>query len=203
MRSCRRARRSVPGFPPQKSASLAQQDRIDDQQDFIRQPMFEERRGQCGAAREDEVRAVLRLDAANALDDVRSEALERSPCKAFRTVGRDIFLCRIEAVRHRAARRLGPETRPDVVGAAAKQQIEALSIRGEDGVPASGGPIGRGPVAVGKPPSSAECWITPSSEMCSMILSFLIGVSVLGFRLPNVSIQQAAKVVRWDAWMFL
>jgi len=31
------------------------------------------------------VRAVLRLDAANALDDVRSEALGRPPCKTFRT----------------------------------------------------------------------------------------------------------------------
>src|ERR1700733_2568690 len=39
----------------------------------------------------DKVRAVLRLDAANALDDVRPNALERSPFKTFRTVGRNIF----------------------------------------------------------------------------------------------------------------
>src|SRR2546425_968519 len=66
--------------------------------------MFEQRRCQRGATREDKVPAVLRLDAANALDDVRSKALERTPCKTFRTVCRDVFRCRIEAVRHRTAR---------------------------------------------------------------------------------------------------
>jgi hypothetical protein len=118
--------------------------------------------------------AVLRLDAANVLDDVRSKALERAPFKTFRTVGRDIFCCRIEAVRQRAAWRLWPEARPDIVGATAKQQIEALAIRSEDCISASGGPIGRGPVAVGEIAVITECWITPSSEMCSMILNFLI-----------------------------
>src|SRR5438128_4634385 len=112
--------------------------------------MFEDCRCQRGATPEDKVRAVLRLDAANALDDVRSKALERAPFKTFRTVGSDKFCCRIEAVRHRTARRLWPEARPDIVGATAKQQIEALAIRGEDCISASGGPIGRGPVAVGE-----------------------------------------------------
>src|SRR4051812_25222420 len=112
--------------------------------------MFEQYRCKRGATPEDKVRAVLRLDAANALDDVRSKALERAPFETFRTVGSDIFFCRIEAVRHRAARRLWPEARPDVVGATAKQQIEALALRGEDCIPASGSPIGRGPVAVGE-----------------------------------------------------
>src|SRR5258705_4030441 len=112
--------------------------------------MFEQRRCQRGASPEDKVPAVLRLDAANALDDVRSEALERSPFKTFRTVGSDIFRCCIEAVRHRTARRLWPEARPDIVGATAKQQIEALALRGDDCISASGGPIGRGPVAVGE-----------------------------------------------------
>src|SRR5882762_1211148 len=112
--------------------------------------MFEQRRCQCGATPEDKVWAVLRLDAANAFDEVRSKALERAPFKTFRTVGSDEFFCRIEAVRHRTARRLWPEARPDIVGATAKQQIEALAIRGEHCVPASGGPIRRGPVAVGK-----------------------------------------------------
>src|SRR5882762_5726756 len=111
--------------------------------------MFEHRRCQRGAAREDKVRAVLRLDAATALDDVRSKALERAPFKTFRTVSSDIFCCRIEAVRYWTARRLWPEARPDIVGATAKQQIEALALRGHDCLPASGGPIGRGPVAVG------------------------------------------------------
>src|SRR5271169_7165148 len=112
--------------------------------------MFEQRRCQRGATPEDKVRAVLRLDAAKALDDVRSKALERAPCKTFRTVGNDIFCCRIEAVRHRTARRLWPEARPHIVGATAKQQIEALAIRGEDCISASGGPIGRVPGAVGE-----------------------------------------------------
>src|SRR4029078_9893275 len=53
-------------------------------------------------------------------------------------------------VRHRTARRLWPEARPDIVGATAKQQIEAIALRGEDCLPASGTAIGRGPVAVGK-----------------------------------------------------
>src|SRR6267142_7043361 len=100
--------------------------------------MFEQRRCQRGATREDKVRAVLRLDAANALDDVRSKALERAPFKTLRTVGSDIFRCRIEAVRHRTARRLWPEARPDIVGATAKQQIAAPAIRREHCIPASG-----------------------------------------------------------------
>ena len=112
--------------------------------------MFEQRRCQRGTTREDKVPAVLRLDAANAFDDVRSKALERAPLKTFRTVGSDKFRCRIEPVRQRTARRLWPEARPDIVGATAKQQIEALAMRGEHCVPASGGPIGRGPVAVGE-----------------------------------------------------
>src|SRR5712691_13146753 len=112
--------------------------------------MFEQRRCQRGATPEDEVRAVLRLDAANALDDVRSKAFERAPFKTFRTVRSDIFCCRIETVRHRAARRLWPVARPDIVGATAKQQIEALALRGHDCLPTSGGPIGCGPVAVGE-----------------------------------------------------
>src|SRR5580658_4731374 len=80
--------------------------------------MFEQRRCQRGATREDKVRAVLRLDAANALGDVRSKALERAPFKTFRTVGSDIFCCRIEAVRHRTARRLWPRGRQSKSSAA-------------------------------------------------------------------------------------
>src|ERR1700739_952642 len=109
-----------------------------------------ERRCQRGATRKDKVRAVLRLDAANAVDDVQPKALERAPCKTFRTVGNDIFCCRIEAVRHRTARRLWPEAGPHIIGATTKQQIVALAILGEDCISASGGPIGRGPGAVGE-----------------------------------------------------
>jgi hypothetical protein len=137
---------SVAGSLRKDALPRAQQDWIDDQQDFIRKPMFEQRRCQRGATPKDKVRAVLRLDAANALDDVRPKALERGPFKTLRTVGSDIFFCRIEAVRHRTGRRLWPEARPDIVGATAKQQIEAPAIRSEDCISASGGPIGRGPV---------------------------------------------------------
>src|SRR5882724_8891028 len=112
--------------------------------------MFEQRRCQCGATPENQVWAVLRLDAANALDNVRAKALERAPFEAFRTMGRDIFPCRIKAVRHRAAWRLWPEPRPDIVGATAQQQIEARSLRCKQCVPAGGGSVGRGPVAVGE-----------------------------------------------------
>ncbi len=38
--------------------------------------MFEQRRCQCEATPEDKVPAGLRLDAANALDDVRSKTLD-------------------------------------------------------------------------------------------------------------------------------
>jgi hypothetical protein len=78
------------------------------------------------------------------------EALRRAPCQTLRTVGRDVLLRRVEAVRHRTARRLRPVARPDVVGATAEQQIEALALRGEDRLPTGGGPVGRGPVAVGE-----------------------------------------------------
>ena len=70
---------------------LAQQDWIDDQQDLIRKAVFEQRRCQRRTATEDQVRAVVRFDAANVLDDVRPKALERAPFKAFRPVGRNVF----------------------------------------------------------------------------------------------------------------
>ena len=46
------------------------------------------------------------LDAANALDDVRAKALERTPFKSVRPVSRDIFRGRIQVVRERTARGL-------------------------------------------------------------------------------------------------
>jgi hypothetical protein len=76
-----------------------QQNRRDDQHGFIRQPMFEQRRCQRGATGMDKARAVLRLDAANAFDEVRSNALEWAPFETLRTVGRDVLRCRIEPVR--------------------------------------------------------------------------------------------------------
>src|SRR4051794_4904953 len=106
--------------------------------------MFEQHRRQRRATREDKVRAVLRLNAANTLDDVRSKAFEWAPLQTFGTVGSDVFHRRIEAIRYRTARRLWPEARPDIVGATAKQQIEAVAIRGHDCLPPRRSPIGRG-----------------------------------------------------------
>src|SRR5437764_9585103 len=112
--------------------------------------MLEHRRRQRGTAREDEVRTVRRLDAANALDDVRSNALEWTPLETFRTVRDDVLRRRVEAVRERTARRLRPEPRPHVVGATAEQQIEALAMRGEHRISTGRSPIARGPVDVGE-----------------------------------------------------
>src|ERR1700693_2241788 len=122
---------SVAGFPPQRTASPCPTGPDRRPAGLHPQAMFEQRRCQRDATGEDKVRAVLRLDAANALDDVRSKALERAPFKTFRTVGSDIFCCRIEAGRHRTPRRLWPEARPHIVGATGEQQIEAPAIRGE------------------------------------------------------------------------
>ena len=164
-----------PGCRPQRSVCPCPTAPDRRQYDFIRQPMVEQHRYQRGTAREDQARAVLRLDAANALGDVRPQALERAPFKTFRAAGGDKLCCRIQAVRHWTARRLGPVARPSIVGAAAQQQIEARAMRSEHRLPTSGGSVGRGPVAIGESPPSPETWITPSSEMCPMILSFLIG----------------------------
>src|SRR5690242_14699562 len=75
-RKCFRAdelERECRGSLREEALPRAQQYRIDGQQDFIREPMFEQRRCQRGATPEDNVGAVLRLDAADALDDVRSK----------------------------------------------------------------------------------------------------------------------------------
>src|SRR3982751_6026357 len=110
--------------------------------------MLEQRRCQRGASPEDNVPVALRLDAADAFDDVRSNALERTPLETFRAMRGDILLCRVETVHRRTARRLWPETRPDIIGATAEQQIEALAVRHEKCIPAGGSPIRRRPVAV-------------------------------------------------------
>ena len=68
--------------------------------------------------------------------DVRS--LGCVPFKTFRAMVGDIFRCRIEAVRNRAAWCFGSEARRDVIGEATQQQKEALAVRGEDCVSARG-----------------------------------------------------------------
>src|SRR4029077_17338861 len=98
----------------------------------------------------DKARAVLRLDATKACDEVPSNALEWAPVAPRRTVGHHVLRCRIDAIPYRTAGRFPPGDRPDVVGATAKQQIKALAMRGHDQLPAGGGPIGRGPVVVGE-----------------------------------------------------
>lgn len=87
----------------------------------------EQHRCQRGATRDNEVRSVLRLDAADALDDVRSQALERAPCKTFGTVGGDIFCWMIASRpagsdRVRSSRRRGNRRRRPRPGSLAAVQ---------------------------------------------------------------------------------
>jgi hypothetical protein len=58
-------------------------------------------------------------------------------------------------------------------GATAEQQIEAPAMRGEEFIPASGGPIGHGPVSVGEIVFAGGL-DHAVQRVCSMILSFLI-----------------------------
>src|SRR5262249_38398374 len=96
-----------------------------------------------------QVRAVVRLDAANIRDDIWSKTLERTPFQTLRPVGRDVLRRGVEAVRHGTARRLRPKARPEIVGAPAKQQIEGFPMHREDCISASGAAIWCRPVAVG------------------------------------------------------
>ena len=64
-----------------KTFPFAQQDWIDEQQNLIRKPLLEQHRCQRRTAPEDQVRPALRLDVANALDDVLSEAFDRTPSR--------------------------------------------------------------------------------------------------------------------------
>jgi hypothetical protein len=94
---------------------VTRQDWIDEQQDLIRKPLFEQHRCQRRTAPEDQAWPVHRLDSANALNDVRSKTLERTPFKTVRPVGLYIFRGRIQAVRERTARGLRPKARSDIV----------------------------------------------------------------------------------------
>src|SRR6185312_15875370 len=77
-------------------------------------------------------------------------ALERPPRKTVRMVRDDILRRRVQPVRKRTTRRLGPEVRPDVVCATPEQQIEAVAVCRADSVTARGGSVGRGPGVVWK-----------------------------------------------------
>jgi hypothetical protein len=79
------------GSRPKRNASLCPTGLDNEQQDIVRKRVFEQHRCQRRTAPEDQAWPVHRLDAANALDNVRSKALERTPFKAVRPVGRDIF----------------------------------------------------------------------------------------------------------------
>lgn len=54
---------------------------------FVGKSVFKQHRGQRGPPRNNEVLADLRLDTTYFVDDVRSDALERTPVKALWTVG--------------------------------------------------------------------------------------------------------------------
>ena len=101
--------------------------------------MFEQHRGQRRTTPDDQVRPglCLCLDAANALDDVRSKILDRPLFKTLRPVGRDVFRRRIYAVRHRTPRGFRPEAAPDIVGSTAKQQIESVALGRDNGFSSS------------------------------------------------------------------
>ena len=60
----------------------------------------------------------------------------------------DTLGCSIEGICHRTAWRLGPETRPYIVGAPAKQHIEVGAMRREKRMPPSETSMGRGPVGL-------------------------------------------------------
>jgi hypothetical protein len=76
------------------------------------------------------------------LERIRSgpscDLMRRTPCRypvqgprttpftIFPTVGSNIFCRRIEPIRHRTARRLGPEAQPRILGATARQQSQPL-----------------------------------------------------------------------------
>jgi len=78
------------GAPSEKKRlPVPKQNRNDEQQDLISKPVFEQRRCQRRAAPDDQVRPGLRLDPANALDDVRSKGLDRPPSKTLRPVQPD------------------------------------------------------------------------------------------------------------------
>src|SRR5262245_39346805 len=95
MRAIERKRASR-GSLRKKAFPFAKQDGIDQQKRLIRKPMLEQRRSQRRAAPKDQVRSLLRLDAANAIHDVRSNAFERAPFQALRPVGYDILRRRIQ-----------------------------------------------------------------------------------------------------------
>lgn len=66
-----------------------------------------------------------------------------------RPVGDDEFLCGVQAVRQRIAFGVRPIAGPDIVGAAAQQQIEGLAVRGEDRLADGWIAMRDGPAAVG------------------------------------------------------
>ena len=130
------------------SFALAQQDRIDEQQNFIGQPMLDQHGRQGRTSPDDQVRAVLRLNAANALHNVLAEILDRPPFETVRPVGRDILRRGVQTIRHRIVCDLWPVVTPYIVGMATKQQIEGAAMSSTDSF--SYGRIGmwRGPTTI-------------------------------------------------------
>lgn len=110
---------SVTGSRRNEALPGSRKNRIDDQQYFICKNVFEQRRCQRGTSPDDKARAVLRLDAANTIDKVRSDALDIAPFKAVSTVGRDVFRRGVEPIRHWTDWSVWREARPRVVGGTA------------------------------------------------------------------------------------
>jgi hypothetical protein len=116
-------------FPPQKAFLVAQQDRIDQQKHLIRKPMLEQRRSQRELPQR--IRSAPSFALMPRTPSTRHTSWPHSVC------------------RHRTLRCLRPETRPEIVGSAAKQRIEALAVCRKDCRRPSRAAIGCGPVAVG------------------------------------------------------
>jgi hypothetical protein len=91
---------------------------------------------------DNQVRAVLHHDAANALDDVWSEVFDRPSSKTVRPVGRDVFRRPVQPANFP---RFSANTRSRYRSpAAAQQQIESLAVRRNDDF--SHGLVGTRPV---------------------------------------------------------
>src|SRR5262249_21681891 len=106
----------------------AQQEWIESKHDLVDQSLLEQRGRQRRASTNEQIRAVLRSEAPNSLHDVRAKVLDWAPFEAIRPVRCDVFRRRVQVVREWAALHLRPEARPEIVGAAAKEQIEVFPL---------------------------------------------------------------------------
>ena len=75
------------GAVRKEALACAQQDRVDEQQNFVDQPLHEQHGREGRASPDDQVSAVLRFDAAKTLHDIRAKVLDRAPSESFPACG--------------------------------------------------------------------------------------------------------------------